>query len=177
MNEKVINDNDDFEVQKDEGFETKPLPANTKHIKGSMSAAKKRKHDAEESLLLNKALSVMTSVPAVSVQEEDDDHVFGRFIASELHSIGNLDLKQLINWKIQSTIYFATSSQSVVSQPTGSYLGPGSASVINSPSHVTPSPHLSSIGNQSSPTGSCLSSNSSFTQCNEVNNNTLKITI
>ena len=120
MNEEVINDNeDDFEVQKDEGFETKPLPANTKHIiKESMSAAKKRIHDAEESLLLNKALSVMTSVPAVSVQEEDDDHVFGRFIASELRSIGNLDLKRLVKWKIQSTIYFATSSQSVVSQPT-----------------------------------------------------------
>ena len=123
-----------------------------------------RKRDAEESLLLNKASSVMASVPAVSaVKEEDDDHVFGRFIASELRSIDNMDLKRLVKWIIQSTIYFATSSQSVVPQltqpqPTGS--------VINLPSY--PSPSLSSIGNQSSgpvsPTGSYVSSNnSSFT--------------
>ena len=126
-----------------------------------MSTAKKRKRDAEESLLLNKALSVMASVPAVSaVKEEDDDHVFGHFIASELRSIDNMDLKRLVKWKIQSAIYFATSSQSVVPQlsqpqPTGS--------VINLPSY--PSLSLSSIGNQSSgPTGSYVSSNnSSFT--------------
>ena len=108
----------------------------------------------------------MESVPAVSAvkEEEDDDHVFGRFIASELRSIDNMDLKRLVKWKIQSTIYFATSSQSAVPQlisqpqPTGS--------VINLPSY--PSPSLSSIGNQSSgpvsPTGSYVSSNnSSFT--------------
>lgn len=37
----------------------------------------------------------MASVPAVSAvkEEEDDDHVFGRFIASELRSIDNMDLK------------------------------------------------------------------------------------
>ena len=74
-----------------------------------------RKRDAEESLLLNKGSSVMASVPAVSaVKEEDDDHIFGRFIASELRSIDNMDLKRLVKWIIQSTIYFATSSQSVV---------------------------------------------------------------
>ena len=104
----------------------------------------------------------MESVPAVSAvkEEEDDDHVFGRFIASELRSIDNMDLKRLVKWKIQSTIHFATSSESVVPQlsqpqPTGS--------VINLPTY--PSPSLSSIGNQSSgpisPNGSHVSSNNS----------------
>ena len=124
-----------------------------------MSVAKKRKRDAEESILLDKAISVMTSMPAVSLKE-DEDLVFGHFVANELRSIGNTDLKRLVKWKIQSTIYFAASSQSAVSQPFGQ------GNVINSPSHIATSSNLSSIGNQSSgpisPTGS-FTSNSSFT--------------
>ena len=81
---------------------------------------KKQKREAKENVLLEKALSVMAtpSTAITQLQEtEDDDLLFCRFIASELRSISDIQVKRMVKWKIQSAVFFAASSPPEIFSP------------------------------------------------------------
>ena len=61
---------------------------------------KKQKREAKENMLLERALTVMSTPSTQSQEAEDDDMLFCRFIASELQSIIDAKLKRMVKWKI-----------------------------------------------------------------------------
>ena len=69
--------------------------------------SRKRKREAQEDKLLEKAVSLMVSGPSTSmaIAKEDDEDIFGRFIASELRAIADPQIKRLVKWNIQSAIF------------------------------------------------------------------------
>lgn len=67
----------------------------------------KKRREAKENLLLEKAIVCMEQVDKGRDKDSDDDDLFGQFIASEIQSIRDPYIKRQLKWDIQSAIHEA----------------------------------------------------------------------
>ena len=66
-----------------------------------------------------------TEVCSPMKEHDDDDAVFGHYIATEIRAIDNNQLKGLVKWKIQSIIYSAQCGMLAPAQQI--FTGPGTS--------------------------------------------------
>ena len=88
---------------------------------GKQSVNKKKKKEAQEDILLQKAIQCMER----SDNKEDEDDIFGRYVASELRSIDNIHTKRLAKWQIQSIIFNVHSGTAIQPERRPSWQFPG----------------------------------------------------
>ena len=77
------------------------------------SVTKRRKKELDKDMILHKALSCMEKDP-----KKDEDDIFGQYVATELRSIKNQQIKRFTKWRIQSLIYSAHSGLAGQPEPT-----------------------------------------------------------
>ena len=67
---------------------------------------KRKRKEAKEDALLEKAIRCMeTGISKIVTTKHDSDKIFAEFIASELRSIEDNQVKRMLKWKIQNVLY------------------------------------------------------------------------
>ena len=80
----------------------------------NVSAKSKCKlREKQEDMILQKAINVMDK----SVKKDDEDDIFGKYVATELRAIENPHVKRYTKWQIQSLIFSAHSGFPAQSGP------------------------------------------------------------
>lgn len=92
------------EEQEPQDNEDKEKPASSSMNVAKEKQTKKRKREAQEDLLLEKAISCLEKGRNDS-KDRDTDQVFADFIASELQEIKDSRVKRMTKWKIQNVLY------------------------------------------------------------------------
>ena len=87
-------------------------PTNTKE-----SNISKRKKRELKDLILERAISCMEKAEHNVPKSTDSDDVFGQYVASELKSMENPQMKRITKWKIQSLIFYAHTDYTMTSPP------------------------------------------------------------
>ena len=108
------------------------------------TTSKRQKREAQEGLLLEKAISVMEKASNKSSEppvQRDSDDIFGEFVTSELRTIEDTEIKRQVKFQIQSLLFSAQSNSNVTHQPATFSLPLQQQRLANSPIWEYP-PHV-----------------------------------
>ena len=88
-------------------------PTSTK----ASNVSKRKKRELQEDFILERAISCMEKAEHNVPKSTDGDDVFGQYVASELKSMDNPQIKRITKWKIQSLIFYAHSDYTMTPPP------------------------------------------------------------
>ena len=96
---------EDLSLSQNAGNET---PESVSHRNDQRGKSLKRKRIEQEDELIKKAINCMekaTTGNSGNVEANDEDYLFGRYIAAELKTIDSIQTKRLTKLKIQTILY------------------------------------------------------------------------
>lgn len=84
------------------------------------SQSKRQKRELQEDVLLQKAVACMERATGGTQSGKDSDDTFGEYVAAELRSVPNEEMKRVLKFRIQSLLFSALSGTCNLYPPPGS---------------------------------------------------------